>query len=50
MGVFWWGAKFEPLPNVHLGGYERSSIFYRDGNALPVSDAPRRLDDLRQGK
>jgi arabinogalactan endo-1,4-beta-galactosidase len=39
IGVFWWGAEYQPLPGVNLAGYENSSFFDRDGDARPVAGA-----------
>lgn len=36
IGIFYWAAEFQPLPGTGLAGFENSSFFDEDGNALPV--------------
>ncbi len=43
LGVIWWGAEYQPLPDVGLGGFDGRSFFDHDGHALPVIDAMGRL-------
>ncbi len=39
MGIFYWAAEFQPLAGTGLAGFENSSFFDEDGNALPVLKA-----------
>jgi hypothetical protein len=39
IGAFWWGAEYQPLQGVNLGGCENRSFFGSDGNVLPVAAA-----------
>jgi arabinogalactan endo-1,4-beta-galactosidase len=38
-GVVWWGAEYQPVDHLDLGGYENSSFFDGTGNLLPAIDA-----------
>jgi arabinogalactan endo-1,4-beta-galactosidase len=38
-GIFYWAAEFQPLPGTSLAGFEGSSFFDGEGNALPVIKA-----------
>ena len=39
LGIFYWAAEFQPLPGTSMAGFEGSSFFDDDGNALPVIKA-----------
>jgi arabinogalactan endo-1,4-beta-galactosidase len=39
MGIFYCAAEFQPLLGTNLAGFEGSSFFDDDGNALPVVKA-----------
>jgi arabinogalactan endo-1,4-beta-galactosidase len=39
IGAFWWGAEYQPLPGVNLGGCENRSFFGGTGDVLPVAAA-----------
>ena len=39
MGIFYWAAEFQPLPGTNLAGFEGSSFFDDEGNALPIIKA-----------
>ena len=39
MGIFYWAAEFQPLPDTNMAGFEGSSFFDEAGNALPVLKA-----------
>ena len=39
IGIFYWAAEFQPLPGTNLAGFEGSSFFDAEGNALPVIKA-----------
>jgi hypothetical protein len=43
VGAFWWGAEYQPLPGVNLGGCENRSFFGSGGDVLPVAEAFGRL-------
>ena len=43
IGAFWWGAEYQPLPGVNLGGFENRSFFGSGGDVLPVAEAFGRL-------
>ena len=54
-GIFWWGAEYQSVPGVNLGGFDQKSFFDAAGNALPVVAAfgqlvaPVRLNIRMQG-
>jgi arabinogalactan endo-1,4-beta-galactosidase len=39
IGAFWWGAEYQSLPGVNLGGCENRSFFGGGGDLLPVAEA-----------
>ena len=39
IGAFWWGAEYQPLQGVNLGGCENRSFFDSGGDVLPVAEA-----------
>src|SRR5450759_44806 len=43
IGAFRWGAEYQPLPGVNLGGCENRSFFGSGGDVLPVAEAFGRL-------
>ena len=43
IGAFWWGAEYQPLQGVNLGGCENRSFFGSGGDVLPVAEAFGRL-------
>ena len=43
IGAFWWGAEYQPLQGVNLGGCENRSFFGSEGDVLPVAEAFGRL-------
>jgi arabinogalactan endo-1,4-beta-galactosidase len=44
IGAFWWGAEYQPLPGVNLGGGEKRSFFGNGGDLLPVAEAFGQLE------
>jgi arabinogalactan endo-1,4-beta-galactosidase len=39
IGAFWWGAEYQHLQGVNLGGCENRSFFGDGGDLLPVAEA-----------
>ena len=39
LGIFYWAAEFLPLPGTNLAGFEGTSLFDSEGNALPALKA-----------
>ena len=39
IGAFWWGAEYQQLQGVNLGGCENRSFFGVGGDLLPVAEA-----------
>lgn len=39
LGIFYWAAEFQPLSGTNLAGFDGSSFFDAEGNALPVIKA-----------
>lgn len=39
IGAFWWGAEYQHLQGVNLGGCENRSFFGGGGDLLPVAEA-----------
>ncbi len=37
-GMLWWGAEYQHVPGVNLGGFDLRSFWDADGNLLPVAD------------
>lgn len=44
LGAFWWGAEYQYLQGVNLGGCENRSFFGGGGDLLPVADAFGQLE------
>jgi len=44
IGAFWWGAEYQRMPGVNLGGCETRSFFGAGGDLLPVGEAFGQLE------
>jgi hypothetical protein len=44
IGAFWWGAEYQYLQGVNLGGCENRSFFGGGGDLLPVAEAFGQLE------